>query len=45
VCDFGQLDRRLHCFDLAEEGANAAKRVMPPVLQEARSFGTYLPLV
>jgi len=40
-----QPNRSLDCFDLAEEGTEAAKRVMSPVLQEACRFGRDVPLI
>ena len=42
--DLGQPDRRLHRFDLAEERADAAELVMPPVLEQAGRFRRDLPL-
>ena len=42
--DFGQPDGRLGRLDLAEERADAAELVMPPVLEQARRLGRDLPL-
>ena len=42
--DLGQPDRGLDRLDLAEERADAAERVVPPVLQQARGLGRDLPL-
>ena len=43
--DFGEPDGSFDGFDLAEEGANAGKRVVSPVLEQAGRFGCDLPLV
>ena len=43
--DLGQPDRGFHRLDLAEERANAAELVMPPVLEQAGRFRRDLPLV
>jgi hypothetical protein len=44
-CDFGQPDGCFNGLDLAEEGANAAELVMPPVLEKPRGFGRDVPIV
>ena len=43
--DLGQPDGRLDRLDLAEERADAAELVMPPVLEQARRLRRDLPLV
>ena len=43
--DLGQPDRGFDRLDLAEERADAAELVMPPVLQEPRRFRRDLPLI
>ena len=42
--NFGEPDSSLHRFDLAEEGPNATKAVIPPVLEQARRFRRHPPL-
>ena len=42
--DLGQPDRGLDRFDLAEERADAAELVMPPVLEQSRRLRRHLPL-
>ena len=42
--DLGQPDRRFDRLDLAEERADAAELVMPPVLEQARRLRRDLPL-
>ena len=42
--DLGQPDRGLDRLDLAEERADAAELVVPPMLEEARRFRRHLPL-
>src|SRR5437899_1791630 len=42
--DFGEPDRRFHCFDLAEERSHAAELVMSPVLEQSCRLGRDLPL-
>ena len=42
--DLGQPDGRFHGFDLAEERADTAELVMPPVLKQPGRFGSNLPL-
>ena len=44
-CDLGQPDRGLHRFDLAEEGADAGRGVVAPVVQQAGRLRRDLPLV
>ena len=43
--DFGEPDGGFDGFDLAEEGADAGKGVLAPVLEQAGGFGRDLPLV
>ena len=43
--DLGQPDGGFDRFDLAEERADVAELVMPPVLEQARGFGRDLPVV
>ena len=43
--DLGQPDRRLDRLDLAEERADAAELVVPPVLEQPGGFRRHLPLV
>ena len=43
-CDLGQPDGRFHRLDLAEERANVAELVMPPVLEQACRLWRNLPL-
>ena len=42
--NFGEPNSGLHRFDLAEEGPNATKAVVPPVLEQARRLWGHLPL-
>ena len=42
--DLGQPDRRFHRFDLAEERADAAELVMPPMLEQPGRLRRDLPL-
>ncbi len=42
--DFGKPDGDFGGFDLAEEGANAGKVVMTPVVEEAGGFGGDVPV-
>ena len=44
-CDLGQPDRGLRRFDLAEEGADAGRGVVAPVVQQAGRLRRDLPLV
>ena len=42
--NFGQPDSSLHCFNLAKEGPNATKAVVPPVLEQTSCLRSHLPL-
>ena len=43
-CDLGQPNRGFDGFHLTKEWADAAERVVPPVLEQARRFRADLPL-
>jgi hypothetical protein len=43
--DLGQPDQGFHRLYLAEEGADAAEIVLPPVLKETSRFRRHLPLI
>ena len=42
--NLGEPDSSLHRFELTEEGPNATKAVVPPVLEQARRLRGHLPL-
>jgi hypothetical protein len=43
--DFGQPNRRLHSFNLAEERSEAAEFVVAPVLKESFRLGRHQPVI